>query len=180
MVTICPSSLKKTKLFINVWTNISVSFHDITKYEEHHQIHISTAYQNYLHWSRALWENESVVQPFSQPWDLEWKSRPLHLVSNSTVQECVSPNQDWNNWFMKVQTPANIQCISYNKLTLLLLSSLNLIHSVSNCCVFFQTNNLQEHTTCFLFVCLFVFFVPQPYLWGSPLLGEIFAYVTVF
>ena len=37
----------------------------------------------------------------------------------------------------------------------------------------------------FLFVCLFVFFVlffcfPQLYLWGSPLLGEIFAYVTVF
>ena len=24
------------------------------------------------------------------------------------------------------------------------------------------------------------FFVPQLYLWGSPLLGEIFAYVTVF
>ena len=41
---------------------------------------------------------------------------------------------------------------------------------------------------CFLFcfVCLFVFFVlfffcvPRLYLWGSPLLGEIFAYVTVF
>ena len=32
-----------------------------------------------------------------------------------------------------------------------------------------------------LFVCLFAFFcVPQLYLWGSPLLGEIFAYVTVF
>ena len=30
-------------------------------------------------------------------------------------------------------------------------------------------------------VCLFVFFcIPQLYLWGSPLLGEIFAYVTVF
>ena len=30
-------------------------------------------------------------------------------------------------------------------------------------------------------VCLFVLFcVPQLYLWGSPLLGEIFAYVTVF
>ena len=29
-----------------------------------------------------------------------------------------------------------------------------------------------------LFVCLFC--VPQLYLWGSPLLGEIFAYVTVF
>ena len=28
---------------------------------------------------------------------------------------------------------------------------------------------------CFLFFC-----VPQLYLWGSPLLGEIFAYVTVF
>ena len=27
---------------------------------------------------------------------------------------------------------------------------------------------------------LFFFFVPQLYLWGSPLLGEIFAYVTVF
>ena len=37
----------------------------------------------------------------------------------------------------------------------------------------------------FLFVCLFVlfvcfFYVPQLCLWGSPLLGEIFAYVTVF
>ena len=31
------------------------------------------------------------------------------------------------------------------------------------------------------FVFGFVFFcVPQLYLWGSPLLGEIFAYVTVF
>ena len=34
------------------------------------------------------------------------------------------------------------------------------------------------------FFCLFGFFfffgVPQLYLWGSPLLGEIFAYVTVF
>ena len=29
-----------------------------------------------------------------------------------------------------------------------------------------------------LFVCLF-FGVPQLYLWGSPFLGEIFAYVTV-
>ena len=31
--------------------------------------------------------------------------------------------------------------------------------------------------------CWFFFFflcVPQLYLWGSPLLGEIFAYVTVF
>ena len=26
----------------------------------------------------------------------------------------------------------------------------------------------------------FFFCVPQQYLWGSPLLGEIFAYVTVF
>ena len=26
----------------------------------------------------------------------------------------------------------------------------------------------------------FFFFVPQLYLWGSPLLGEIFAHVTVF
>ena len=35
----------------------------------------------------------------------------------------------------------------------------------------------------FVFFCLFVWFffcVPQLYLWGSPLLGEIFAYVTVF
>ena len=33
-----------------------------------------------------------------------------------------------------------------------------------------------------VFCCFFVFFlgVPQLYLWGSPLLGEIFAYVTVF
>ena len=30
------------------------------------------------------------------------------------------------------------------------------------------------------FFCLFFFCVPQLYLWGSPLLGEIFAYVTVF
>ena len=33
------------------------------------------------------------------------------------------------------------------------------------------------------FFCLFFvgfFYVPQLYLWGSPLLGEIFAYVTVF
>ena len=28
--------------------------------------------------------------------------------------------------------------------------------------------------------CFFFFCVPQLYLWGSPLLGEIFAYVTVF
>ena len=28
--------------------------------------------------------------------------------------------------------------------------------------------------------CVFFFCVPQLYLWGSPLLGEIFAYVTVF
>ena len=39
---------------------------------------------------------------------------------------------------------------------------------------------------CFLFFCccfflsFFVFCVPQLYLWGSPLLGEIFAYVPVF
>ena len=37
---------------------------------------------------------------------------------------------------------------------------------------------------CFLFVLFWVvgffFCVPQLYLWGSPLLGEIFAYVTVF
>ena len=33
----------------------------------------------------------------------------------------------------------------------------------------------------FSFFLLFFFFcVPQLYLWGSPLLGEIFAYVTVF
>ena len=31
---------------------------------------------------------------------------------------------------------------------------------------------------CFCFVCFFC--VPQLYLWGSPLLGDIFAYVTVF
>ena len=30
------------------------------------------------------------------------------------------------------------------------------------------------------FFLFFFFFVPQVYLWGSPLLGEIFAYVTVF
>ena len=38
---------------------------------------------------------------------------------------------------------------------------------------------------CGVFFLFFVFFVvffcvPQLYLWGSPLLGEIFAYVTVF
>ena len=32
----------------------------------------------------------------------------------------------------------------------------------------------------FFFFFFFFFFVPQLYLWGSPLLGEIFAYVTVF
>ena len=37
----------------------------------------------------------------------------------------------------------------------------------------------------YLILCLFFFFffffcVPQLYLWGSPLLGEIFAYVTAF
>ena len=32
----------------------------------------------------------------------------------------------------------------------------------------------------FLFSFFFFFCVPQLYLWGSPLLGEIFAYVTVF
>ena len=30
------------------------------------------------------------------------------------------------------------------------------------------------------FFCFVLFCVPQLYLWGSPLLGEIFAYVTVF
>ena len=32
----------------------------------------------------------------------------------------------------------------------------------------------------FFFFFFFFFCVPQLYLWGSPLLGEIFAYVTVF
>ena len=32
----------------------------------------------------------------------------------------------------------------------------------------------------FVFVFFFFLCVPQLYLWGSPLLGEIFAYVTVF
>ena len=32
----------------------------------------------------------------------------------------------------------------------------------------------------FVLFCFGVFCVPQLYLWGSPLLGEIFAYVTVF
>ena len=31
-----------------------------------------------------------------------------------------------------------------------------------------------------IFFFFFFFCVPQLYLWGSPLLGEIFAYVTVF
>ena len=31
-----------------------------------------------------------------------------------------------------------------------------------------------------VFFFFFFFCVPQLYLWGSPLLGEIFAYVTVF
>ena len=33
---------------------------------------------------------------------------------------------------------------------------------------------------CFWVGFFFFFCVPQLYLWGSPLLGEIFAYVTVF
>ena len=33
---------------------------------------------------------------------------------------------------------------------------------------------------CFCFCFLLFFCVPQLYLWGSPLLGDIFAYVTVF
>ena len=36
----------------------------------------------------------------------------------------------------------------------------------------------QEANRFFFF--FFFFCVPQLYLWGSPLLGEIFAYVTVF
>ena len=32
----------------------------------------------------------------------------------------------------------------------------------------------------FFVFCCFFFCVPQLYLWGSPLLGEIFTYVTVF
>ena len=37
------------------------------------------------------------------------------------------------------------------------------------------------HRACTIFFFFFFFFcVPQLYLWGSPLLGEIFAYVTVF
>ena len=39
------------------------------------------------------------------------------------------------------------------------------------------TNQLSVTLSFFGF---FVFCVPQLYLWGSPLLGEIFTYVTVF
>ena len=35
-------------------------------------------------------------------------------------------------------------------------------------------------SSAFFFFFFFFFCVPQLYLWGSPLLGEIFAYVTVF
>ena len=47
-----------------------------------------------------------------------------------------------------------------------------------------DNNNRTEKRNflvCFVVVVLLLFFcVPQLYLWGSPLLGEIFAYVTVF
>ena len=50
--------------------------------------------------------------------------------------------------------------------------------------MFSAKNGGQRHsfgaTSFFLFFFFFFFCVPQLYLWGSPLLGEIFAYVTVF
>ena len=39
---------------------------------------------------------------------------------------------------------------------------------------------VSELSVFFFFFFFFFFCVPQLYLWGSPLLGEIFAYVTVF
>ena len=39
---------------------------------------------------------------------------------------------------------------------------------------------LEEVETVFFIYLFFFFCVPQLYLWGSPLLGEIFVYVTVF
>ena len=38
----------------------------------------------------------------------------------------------------------------------------------------------SQSKDCDFFFFFFFFCVPQLYLWGSPLLGEIFAYVTVF
>ena len=43
-----------------------------------------------------------------------------------------------------------------------------------------QNNFLYYDIDFFFFFFFFFFCVPQLYLWGSPLLGEIFAYVTVF
>ena len=43
-----------------------------------------------------------------------------------------------------------------------------------------QQNIPRQELGGFFGVFFFFFFVPQLYLWGSPLLGEIFAYVTVF
>ena len=43
-----------------------------------------------------------------------------------------------------------------------------------------QGQLLSRGTSFFFLFFLFFFCVPQLYLWGSPLLGEIFAYVTVF
>ena len=42
------------------------------------------------------------------------------------------------------------------------------------------TQRLQDNGVHEKFMSFFFFCVPQLYLWGSPLLGEIFAYVTVF
>ena len=39
---------------------------------------------------------------------------------------------------------------------------------------------IKSHILFFVFGLGFFFGVPQLYLWGSPLLGEIFAYVTIF
>ena len=55
-------------------------------------------------------------------------------------------------------------------------------------CVIFSSTQQNSVKRKIVFVCLgfvfvlflFFFCVPQLYLWGSPLLGEIFAYVTVF
>ena len=85
-------------------------------------------------------------------------------------------------------------------LLLLLHVSSNLVCQFLSVCTVYRNVNEQENfllvsvsagCTSLLDFCLFVFvfvfvfvfcffFVPQLYLWGSPLLGEIFAYVTVF
>ena len=62
------------------------------------------------------------------------------------------------------------------------LSLYVLYHTISHelCgCEVKDVHGLQSFVST-LFFFFFFFCVPQLYLWGSPLLGEIFAYVTVF